>query len=138
VTIGETKEQAIAELRALPGGADAEIVIPIYEEPSYTGFVFPVDKVYPAWALPEDHLLVRAGQETARLAYGRPADLGRWAFSTNGTYWMGKAGIPSIGFGPGDERYAHTTLDQVPLAEVTASGCFYSLLPLILQEMIAA
>ncbi|HET6947844.1 MAG TPA: YgeY family selenium metabolism-linked hydrolase [bacterium] len=136
VTVGETKEQVIAELRALPGGGDAEIVIPMYEAPSYTGFVFPVNKVYPAWALSEDHVLVRAGQETARLTYGRPTDLGRWAFSTNGTYWMGKAGIPSIGFGPGDERYAHTTLDQVPLAEVTASARFYALLPLVLGEMV--
>ncbi|MDR7505851.1 MAG: YgeY family selenium metabolism-linked hydrolase [Armatimonadota bacterium] len=137
VTIGETKEQVLAELRRLPGGNEAEIVIPRYEEPSYTGFVFPVEKVYPAWALPEDHVLVRAGREAARLAYGRPADLGRWAFSTNGTYWMGKAGIPAIGFGPGDERYAHTTLDQVPLAEVTAASRFYALLPLVLGEMVS-
>jgi acetylornithine deacetylase/succinyl-diaminopimelate desuccinylase-like protein len=95
-----------------------------------------VDKVYPAWALPEDHVLVQAGQEAARTANGRSADLGRWAFSTNGTYWMGKAGIPSIGFGPGDERYAHTTLDQVPLDEVIASARFYALLPLTLGSML--
>ncbi|HLA24980.1 MAG TPA: YgeY family selenium metabolism-linked hydrolase [bacterium] len=136
VTLGETKEQVLAELRALPGAAEAELVIPMYEEPSYTGFVFPVDKVYPAWALPEDHVLVRAGQDAARAAYGQPTDLGRWAFSTNGTYWMGKANIPSIGFGPGDERYAHTTFDQVPLAEVTASARFYALLPLVLGGML--
>jgi putative selenium metabolism hydrolase len=136
VTVGETKEQVLRELRALPGGAEAELSIPMYEEPSYTGFVFPVDKVYPAWALPEDHALVRAGQEAARAAFGRPTDLGRWAFSTNGTYWMGKANIPSIGFGPGDERYAHTTLDQVPLAEVTASARFYALLPLALDGVL--
>ncbi|MDQ7844139.1 MAG: YgeY family selenium metabolism-linked hydrolase [Armatimonadota bacterium] len=137
ITVGETKEEVLAELRGLPGGNEAEIVIPLYEQPSYTGFVFPVEKVYPAWALPEDHVLVRAGQEAARLAYGRPTDLGRWAFSTNGTYWMGKAGIPAIGFGPGDERYAHTTLDQVPLAEVTAASRFYALLPLVLGEMVS-
>lgn len=137
VTIGETKDQVIAELRALPAGSQAEITVPICEQPSYTGFVFPVEAVYPAWALPEDHILVRAGQETARAAYGRPTTLGRWAFSTNGTYWMGKAGIPSIGFGPGDERYAHTTLDQVPLAEVTSSARFYAMLPLVLGEMLS-
>ena len=137
VTVGETQEQVLAELHALPGAGEAEIVIPMYEEPSYTGFVFPVEKVYPAWALSEDHALVRAGQEAARAAYGRPTDIGRWAFSTNGTYWMGKANIPSIGFGPGDERYAHTTLDQVPLAEVTASARFYALLPLVLRSKAA-
>ena len=49
---------------------------------------------------------------------------------------MGKAHIPSIGFGPGDERHAHTTLDQVPLAEVTVSARFYALLPLVLGGML--
>lgn len=49
---------------------------------------------------------------------------------------MGKAGISSIGFGPGDERYAHTTLDQVPLDEVTASARFYALLPLALDPLL--
>jgi putative selenium metabolism hydrolase len=137
VTVGETKEQVLAELRGLPAAAGANIVVPMYEDPSYTGFIFPVEKVYPAWALPDDHLLVRAGQEAARVALGKPAALGRWAFSTNGTYWMGKANIPSIGFGPGDERYAHTTLDQVPLSEVTASARFYALLPLVLAAAVA-
>jgi putative selenium metabolism hydrolase len=136
LTVGETKEQVIGELRQLPGGFEAVIEIPKYEQPSYTGFVFPVEKVYPGWALPEDHVLVRAGQEAARAAFGKPTDLGRWAFSTNGTYWMGKANIPSIGFGPGDERYAHTTLDQVPLSEVTASARFYAMLPLVLGRLL--
>jgi putative selenium metabolism hydrolase len=136
VTVGETKEQVLAELRGLPAAAGAEITVPLYEEPSYTGFVFPVEKVYPGWALPEDHVLVRAGQEARRAALGRSSEPGRWAFSTNGTYWMGKAQIPSIGFGPGDERHAHTTLDQVPLAEVTASARFYALLPIVLGRLL--
>jgi len=136
VTVGETKEQVIAELRGLSGGAEAVIEIPVYAQPSYTGFVFPVEKVYPAWALPEEHVLVRAAREAARAALGTPPDLGRWAFSTNGTYWMGKAGIPAVGFGPGDERHAHTVLDQVPLAEVTAASRVYALLPLVLGQMV--
>lgn len=136
VTVGESKEHVLAELRRLPAAAGAEIMIPTYKEPSYTGFVFPVEKHFPAWALPENHILVQAGRETVREAYGRAAVLGRWTFSTNGTYWMGKAGIPSIGFGPGDERYAHTTLDQVPLDEVTASARFYALLPLVLEALL--
>ena len=35
-------------------------------------------------------------------------DTGKWDFSTNGIYWAGKAGIPSIGFAPGNEIHAHT------------------------------
>jgi acetylornithine deacetylase/succinyl-diaminopimelate desuccinylase-like protein len=80
-----------------------------YDEPSYTGFVFPVDKYFPAWAFDEDHPLVSAGQNTARPS-ACPIRPGKWGFSTNGIYWAGKAGIPSIGFGPGDEETAHTIL----------------------------
>ena len=100
-----------------------------YDDPSYTGFVFPVDKYFPPWLLEERHPLVQAGQQ-ARQLIGLPAvPTGKWDFSTNGTYWMGKAGIPSIGFGPADEIYAHTVRDCVPLADVVKATEFYAVLP---------
>jgi putative selenium metabolism hydrolase len=132
MTFGETKEQAIAQVRALiPAEHRASITVEemFYDEPSYTGFVFPVDKYFPAWALAENHPLVQAGIQ-ARLLIGLgEAQTGKWDFSTNGTYWAGKAGIPSIGFGPGDERLAHTAGEFVPLAEVVKATEFYAVLP---------
>ncbi len=71
----------------------------------------------------------------ARLADGHPAKTGKWVFSTNATYWIGKAGIPSIGFGPGEEHWAHTALDQVPAAEVVQCADFYAMLPLFLEAI---
>ncbi|TMF45086.1 MAG: YgeY family selenium metabolism-linked hydrolase [Chloroflexi bacterium] len=41
----ETKEVVLNELRALPNAHLAEIIVPMYEVPSYTGFVFPVEKM---------------------------------------------------------------------------------------------
>lgn len=107
----------------------------MYEEPSYTGFVFPVSKVFPAWALEPEHPLLQAATAGYRAMYERDPEIGKWEFSTNGIYWMGKAHIPSIGFGPGDERYAHTVLDQVPAGEVIDSARFYAALPLFLAEL---
>ncbi|HVB60133.1 MAG TPA: YgeY family selenium metabolism-linked hydrolase [Ktedonobacteraceae bacterium] len=130
----ETKEVILRELAGLPNADQAEIVIPMYEEPSYTGFVFPVEKVFPAWALPEAHPLVEAGKATFASCYGQPPKISKWVFSTNATYWMGKAGIPSIGFGPGEERWAHSVLDQVPAEEVAQCATFYAMLPLFLNE----
>lgn len=129
----ETKEVVLNELRALPNAHLAEIVVPIYESPSYTGFVFPVEKIFPAWVLPEDHPYVQAGKATYEICYVRPAETGKWTLSTNATYWMGKAGIPSIGFGPGEECWAHTVLDQVPAAQVVQCADFYAMLPLFLS-----
>ncbi len=136
MTFGETKEDAIAQIQALIPEADRATVTVeelFYDEPSYTGFVFPVDKYFPAWSLDEEHPLVSAGQKV-REAIGLPAaPSGKWDFSTNGIYWAGKAGIPSIGFGPGDERVAHAVLECVSLDDVVKATEFYALLPAALR-----
>lgn len=135
MTFGETKEQVKKQVEALiPSEWRATVKVEelFYDEPSYTGFVFPVDKYFPAWALEEDHPLVQAGQKARRLIGLPEAPTGKWNFSTNGTYWAGKAGIPAIGFGPGDEETAHTVRDSVPLADVVKSTEFYALLASLL------
>jgi len=137
LTFGETKEEAIQQVRDLiPGYLRNQISVEelFYDDPSYTGFVFPVDKYYPAWALEEAHPVVQAGQETVRQLWNETRPTGKWNFSTNGTYWAGKAKIPSIGFGPGDEVYAHTSYEQISLNEVVAATEFYALFPKILEE----
>ncbi|MFW5772976.1 MAG: YgeY family selenium metabolism-linked hydrolase, partial [Phototrophicaceae bacterium] len=106
LTFGETPEAELERLRRLVGERDdISVSILRYDEPSYTGFHFPLDKIYPAWALPEDHPFVEAGQRTGELLWGSMPPSHKWNFSTNGIYWAGKAGIPSIGFGPGDENH---------------------------------
>ncbi|HMN14038.1 MAG TPA: YgeY family selenium metabolism-linked hydrolase [Bellilinea sp.] len=137
MTFGESKEDAIAQVEALiPAELKSKVTVEalFYDEPSYTGFVYPVDKYFPAWALDEGHPLVSAGQET-RSVIGLPDGApGKWNFSTNGIYWAGKAGIPSIGFGPGDEETAHTVLDSVSLEDMVKATEFYALLPSILKN----
>jgi len=140
LTFGESKEEAIQQVRDLiPGYLRHQITVEelFYDTPSYTGFVFPVDKYYPAWALEESHPLVQAGQETLRQLWKVERPTGKWNFSTNGTYWAGKAGIPSIGFGPGDEIYAHRIDEQIPLDEVVDATAFYALLPAMLHQELA-
>ena len=132
MTFGETKEAVLAQVEALiPKELKSKVTVEelFYDEPSYTGFVFPVDKYFPAWALEEDHPLVGAGQEARQLIGLPEAQPGKWNFSTNGIYWAGKANIPSIGFGPGDEETAHTVLDSVSLDDVVKAAEFYAILP---------
>lgn len=138
VTFGESAEGAIEQVRALVPKTlleNGEIAVEMmkYTEPSYTGFIFPVDKYFPAWALDEQHPLVQAGLEASRLIGLPEYPAGKWNFSTNGIYWMGKAGIPSIGFGPGEEETAHTTQDSVLLADVIKAAEFYAILPTLIQ-----
>ncbi|RIK47326.1 MAG: YgeY family selenium metabolism-linked hydrolase, partial [Chloroflexi bacterium] len=142
VTFGESVEQVIQQVRDLipePYRSSGEIRVEMlrYAEPSYTGFVFPVDKYFPAWALDPAHPLVQAGLETARRIGLPEHPAGKWNFSTNGIYWAGKAGIPSIGFGPGEEETAHTVHDSVLLDDVVKAAEFYALLPALLRAKLA-
>jgi len=136
MTFGETKEAVKKQIEDLiPAEFKSTVKLEelFYDEPSYTGFVFPVDKYFPAWAYEENHPLVQAGQE-ARKQIGLPdAKPGKWNFSTNGIYWAGKAGIPSIGFGPGDEETAHTVNDSVSLDDVVKATEFYAILPSLIK-----
>jgi putative selenium metabolism hydrolase len=135
MTTGETTESVLDQIQRVVGDRpDMTLELLRYADASYTGFVFPVDKVFPSWALPEDHPMVQAGQETLKLLKGSAPATGKWDFSTNGAYWMGKAGIPSIGFGPGDEIHAHTVIDQVNLGDVVAATEFYALFPAVLAS----
>lgn len=130
MTFGESAESVLAQVRGVVGSApDLYMELLTYAEPSYTGFVLPVEKIFPSWALADDHPFVRAGQETLRLLNGKVSSTGKWDFSTNGCYWAGVAGIPSIGFGPGNEIHAHTVIDQVRLDDVVNATEFYALLP---------
>lgn len=137
MTFGEDMDMVIEQVQQLIPQAhrqagDVTLEMLYYDEPSYTGFVFPVEKYFPAWALDENAPLVQAGQMARKLIGLPDAPSGKWDFSTNGIYWRGKAGIPSIGFAPGDEVTAHTVLDSVPLMDVVKSTEFYAVLPTLI------
>ena len=135
VTFGDTVESVISEINAvLPSHQRADFRIDqlVWEEPSHTGAVYRYEKYFPAWALDADDPFVLAGQAAVEALWGRREPAGKWDFSTNGNYWRGKAGIPSIGFGPGDEIYAHAVNEHVPLEDVVEATKFYALLPAML------
>ncbi|MBI3241822.1 MAG: YgeY family selenium metabolism-linked hydrolase [Chloroflexi bacterium] len=132
LTFGEDKNAAIEQVRSLiPPEHRSSITVEemFYQNPSYTGFVFPVDKYFPAWAYEDSHPLVQAGQAARKLIGLAEALSGKWSFSTNGIYWAGKARIASIGFGPGDEVTAHTVNDSVSLDDMVKATEFYAVLP---------
>ncbi len=130
LTLGETEAKALAELQRIVARErlDAEIVVSEYEIVSYTGYRSKVRDSYPAWVIAEDHKLVQAASQSVRQALGYRPRLERWAFSTDGVYTMGVAGIPTIGFGPGNERLAHTVDDQVRIDDLVAASQVYATL----------
>lgn len=128
LTEGETRSSAVEELeRVVADKGDVEVLA--YSEPSHTGLVRETEKYYPTWILDEDHPLVTAGVEAGARALGHEPGLGRWTFSTNGVASAGRLGIPTIGFGPSEEKWAHSILDQCPVDHLVKSIAYYAALP---------
>jgi putative selenium metabolism hydrolase len=131
LTAGETKESAVAEVKALAGAADAEVEILNYDTPSYTGLRYPMEKYYPTWVLDEAHPLARAAIATYEMLWKKAPIVDKWTFSTNGVGSMGLMGVPTIGFGPGEEDVAHSVVDRVPIRHLVDAAQFYAAFPLI-------
>ena len=137
LTLGETEGKALAEIQSIMirEGVRAEIGVTEYHFSSYTGFEHKMPQRYPAWVLPEDHPLVQAVAWAARQVTGERPTIGRYNFSTDGAYTMGVAGIPTVGFGPGEESQAHAADEHIRLADcITAAHVYAQLAANLLQE----
>jgi putative selenium metabolism hydrolase len=129
LTAGETKESAVAEVKALPGAENAEVEILTYDTPSYTGLRYPMEKYYPTWVLEESHPLAQAAISTYKRLWNRDPFVDKWTFSTNGVGSMGLMGVPSIGFGPGEEDVAHSVVERIPIRHLVDAAQFYAAFP---------
>jgi len=131
LTAGETKESAVAEVEdALrEAGVEAAVRILGYERESWTGLVYPMEKYYPTWTMPEDHPAVAAGRAAHIDLFGHEPEISRWIFSTNGVAINGLHGVPCVGFGPGDEALAHAPNESVPVEHLITACAFYAAFP---------
>lgn len=128
LTLGETEARAMNELQQIVRreGIQAEIRTAEFDAVTYTGYVRHVRKYYPPWLMPENSPPVRTAVRAVERALGVAPRLITWPFSTDGAYTMGVAGIPTIGFGPGEERLAHTADEQVALEDVARAAVAYA------------
>lgn len=139
LTRGETMEHAVAEIQALESVKESGAMVTVldYARPSYTGLTYPTKKYYPTWILEENDPAVVAGVRAAEQALDARPVVGKWGFSTNGIATCGMFGIPTIGFGPGDEIYAHGPEDQCPVEHLTRAARFYAAFPRMFVETLA-
>jgi putative selenium metabolism hydrolase len=81
--------------------------------------------VYPLMTIGDDHELVAAGADAVREVTGRTPELKAWRFGVNATF-MSEWGVPTIGIGPGNEDFAHTANEHVPVDEVIQASRVYA------------
>ena len=126
LTWGETRESAMKEIRKLVKDMNAEVQMLDYKEKSYTGLEYGMEKYFPAWKIPEDHVVVQTGIRAFHNLYGKVPQTGKWTFSTNGVTINGIYGIPTIGFGPGNEVLAHAPNEKVAIHDLVVASAFYA------------
>jgi len=133
---GETRESLVAECKQYLKQAKAKgkVRISATRLKCYTGKTERVELYFPAWVLDRNEEVVRRARTALESVLKRSPKLTKWKFSTDGNYTAGLRGIPTIGFGPGDERFAHTPNDHISVSDLIAATKGYCALALSLCD----
>lgn len=114
---GETEESVLADYQ----GIGAEVAVVEQELRFYTGETAEAKLFFPAWCMDPEHPAVLQVWE----ALGNPP-LRVWRFSTDGVESCGRRGIPTVGFGPGDEKLAHRPEERISVEDLKRAAAAYA------------
>jgi len=128
----DTCEQVLASIKSLPSMKDGILEVVTDRLTSYTGISYLKKKFFPSWLFEESHSLVQSAFKTYELLFANKPEIITWYFCTNANYTAGEAKVPTIGFGPGDAKLAHTADEYVKVEQVEKAVCFYAAFPKIL------
>jgi succinyl-diaminopimelate desuccinylase len=92
-----------------------EVAVDRSEMLTYTGLSIPGAGENPPFVLAASHPAVVAACAIVAETLGRDAGLDVWQFATDGGHFAA-AGMTPIGFGPGDDRLAHTVDEHVEIS----------------------
>lgn len=139
LTVGETAESAIEEIKNLPSvkTGKASVEMYDYERPSYTGFRYPTEAYFPTWLIEEDHVTTTSLVDAYKGLFKEEPIVDKWTFSTNGVAIMGKYGVPCIGFGPGAEEEAHAPNEKTWKDQLVKAAAMYAAIPLTYLNRLA-
>jgi putative selenium metabolism hydrolase len=139
LTAGETGEYALQQIRDLPTVKEVKARVSMYnyDQPSYTGLVYPTDSYFPAWTVEENHPVCQTLVAGYKHLFGEEPIVDKWTFSTNGVAIAGMSGIPCIGFGPGHEDQAHAPNEKTWKSELVQSAAMYAVIPAVYVQQFA-
>lgn len=118
----ETPDEVLDALNSLlrellPAGASGAVAVDTEDMTTYTGAREALPAIFPSFELAEEHPAARAAQRALEGLLGRPFPFDIWRFATDGGHLMA-AGIPVVGFGPGDETQAHVADEHIEIAQM--------------------
>ena len=121
--VDETEETVLNPIRAIVDevcakhGTTGSVEIAYDDYTTYNGTRVHCPNFAPAWLTdPESHLVIAARR--ALVEAGLSDELGTYKFCTNASGSAGTLGIPSLGYGPGEEDQAHTVDESIAVADL--------------------
>lgn len=127
LTCGEDKLVVVKQIEEIVKDMKAKVETLEYNEKAFTGLKYGMEKYYPTWRVEEDHPVVQKGIKTYKELFGVNPLVDKWTFSTNGAVINGIYGIPVIGFGPGNEVFAHAPDEKLPIDDLVKASAFYAM-----------
>ncbi len=121
-----THEELIQQLRdsislylpEVPSGMGVEIRMAKERQEAYTGRSEVRDLYTPGFLMDaDDPVILAAARAVGKRRGDGAAEIRPWTFATDGGWSCGVFGIPTLGFAPGEERFAHTNRERLELEE---------------------
>lgn len=133
--LGRVREVLDARLPELPDGFGVDVRMARETQQTWTGMERDRRLFTPGFLMDPDAPLVRAAAAAVGTREGGDAARVRpWTFATDGGWTCGVHGVPTLGFAPGEERYAHTNRERLDLEEARWAFERYPALVLAMQE----
>ena len=129
-------ERALARRRMeLPEGMSWSVRVATEAQRTWTGVQERRAQHTPGFLVDSDHpAVVAAAAAVGRRGGSGAAAVRPWRFATDGGWSADVHGILTIGFGPGEERYAHTNRERLDLEEARWAFDRYPRLVVAAQE----
>jgi len=141
---GDDDASLLARVRAaldgrlpkVPDGFTVQVRMAQEHQVTYTGLAEDKDLLTPGFLMEPDHPVVTAAAAAVgrRDDAGTPATVRPWTFATDGGWSCGVHGIPTVGFAPGEERFAHTNRERLDVEEARWAFARHAALIPAMQE----
>tara|TARA_A100001037_G_scaffold93433_1_gene84968 strand:- start:10290 stop:11489 length:1200 start_codon:yes stop_codon:yes gene_type:complete len=102
----------------IPDGLSLDVRMATERQRTYTGLVEERSLLTPGFMMDaNDPMILAAAEAVGRRQGEGAATIRPWQFATDGGWSCGVYGIPTVGFAPGEERFAHTNRERINVEE---------------------
>jgi putative selenium metabolism hydrolase len=124
----ESPEHAVAALETLLSEiqfeGESEVRVTSQDRKTWPGIVRHFASIFPPFSTDPNCKLAQVASGVIAESTGKDASPDVWKFATDGGH-ISLAGIPVVGFGPGDDRLAHTNQERISIEQLQQASSTY-------------